>query len=401
MVVFAALALYSCNNDDKIDVSFTVSTTTSGENYYNGLTLQMGLAGTTDVKVEAVVDAEGKAVFKTDLSQYAGKDVWFCVPKMVKFFHQVSESEATANSIVLPNKDNGSTVDATGLKNDWIVALYMGVNKDGKADAAPLYWATGNILVVKTNAPGDHSELAYHIATAQETEMEGTSGNSLVMMDQRLIPNVFDAYANMPAGSTWDMFAFGDITGLMLYDNEHLEQYCIDTKQINQDKTEIAYNISGDARYDAARAQLGGLWRLPTCGKTGENEFAAFEDDAQEYASLLPNGTGYGEPRVSFGIQYDYTVNINGKDLTVNTLKLPATGFRHATDMAAGTAILCLYWSGTADPTGTPAYEPGVDQSGQKVDVWKTAFNYGYLTQMKKWFTHPRTSSQSLRPVTE
>jgi hypothetical protein len=405
ILVFAVMPLCSCSNEDNAVVEdltgFTVSTTTTGDNYYKGLTLQIGLAGSTDVKAETVVNADGKAVFDIDLKQLKGKNIWFCVPKMVKFFHQVSEAETVANAVVLPDKDNGSTVDTTGLKNDWIVALYMGINKDGKADGAPLYWATGNLLVVKTNASGNHSEVAYHVATAEETEMEGTAGNSLVMMDNRLVPNVPDGYANMPAGSVWDMFAFGDVTGLMLYDDKHIDQYCIETGQMSENKTDIVFDICGDARFDAARAQLGGLWRLPTCGKSGENEFAAFEDDAEEYTALLPNAVSYGEAMVNFGIKYDYAVSINGKEITVNTLKLPATGYRHATETAMGTAMFCLYWSGTADPTGTPGYEPGVDKTGETVNIWETAYNYGVLNRVKSWFVHPRTSSESIRPVTE
>lgn len=384
-----------------VEKGVTVSTTTAGDNYYQGLPLQIGLAGSTDIIAEAIVDIDGKAVFNTGLKQFAGKDIWFCVPKMVKFFHQVSEGEAAANMITLPDKDKGSTVDATGLKNDWIVALYMGINKDGKAGGTPLYWATGNLLAVKTNAIGKHSEVAYHIATAEETEMEGTAGNSLVMMDNLLVANVPDGYAKMPAGSTWDMFAFGDVTGLMLYDEDHIDQYCIDTKQMSEDKTNIVFDISGDARFDAARAQLGGLWRLPTGGISGENEFAPLEDSVEEYAALLPDGVPYGQVMVNFGIGYDYAVSMDGIELTTNSLKLPATGYRHATEIAAGTAAFCLYWSGTADPTGTPGYEPDVEKTGQTVDIWNTAFNYGFLNRQRSWFVHPRTSSQSIRPVTE
>lgn len=380
---------------------FTVSTTTAGDNYYQGLTLQIGRAGSTEVLAEAVVDAEGKAAFDIDLNQLSGEKVWFCVPKMAKFYHTISRAEATAQSVVLPDKDLGSTVDASGLKNDWIVALYMGVNKDGKAKGAPLYWATGNLLAVKTNGSGNSSQVAWHIATAAETEQEGLAESAIVGMDERLVPNVPDAYAALPAGSIWDMFSFGDVTGLMLYDEANIDRFCIVTKQMLEDKTNIVFDICGDVRFDAARAHLGGLWRLPTGGKVTDNEWAAFEDDAEEYANLQPDAKPYGQPAVSFGMQYDYTVSVNGKDLTVNSLQLPATGFRHATETAAGRAIFCLYWSGTADPTGTPGYEPDVDKTGQTVDVWNTAYNYGFLSRQKSWFVHPRTSSQSIRPVTE
>jgi hypothetical protein len=101
-----------------------------------------------------------------------------------------------------------------------------------------------------------------------------------------------------------------------------------------------------------------------------------------------------------------YAYSVDG--VTTNTLKLPAAGFRHATEMAQGTSMFCLYWSGSADPTGTPGYEAVeggggeiVDKTGQTVDIWHTAYGYGFMARQKMWFIHPRTSSQCIRPVTE
>ena len=401
-ITFIVLCFFivACSNNDNAKGSFTVVTTTVGENYYSGLTMQIGLAGSTDVISEALIDKNGKGVFYVDLSSLVGKEIWFCVPKMVKFFHTISVAEADGGAVVLPDKDGGSTLDYSGLKNDWIVALYLGVNKDGTAEGAPLYWATGNLMAVKTSEAGGPSKVSYHIADLQESEEEGCVGNTMVGLDERLKTNVLDGYEDMPAGSKWDQFAFGDPTGLMLYDNNKTDVFCIDSGQMKSDSTDIVFDICGDARFDAARAQLGGLWRLPTCGKTGVNEFAAFEDDCEEYADLLPDGVPYGTSGVSFGMDYNYTVSIDGKKVTVNTLRLPATGFRHANDMYAGTAKFCLYWGGIADPTGTAPFVPGkiIDKT---MEPFFTAFNYGFLDERKTWFPHPRSSTQSIRPVTE
>ncbi len=385
------------------DKVFTISTTTEGLNYYQGLTLQLGLSGSTEVLQEAVIDNTGKAAVKADLSQYVGENVWFCVPKMVKFFHTLTTDEMAAKTLILPDKDAGSTLDATGLGNEWIVALYMGVNKDGNSDI-PIYWATGNLMAVKTNGPGEASEVAYHIADAAESELEGLVENGLVGLDSLLLTNVPDGYAQMPEGSKWDMFSFGDKRGLMLYDMKNHEQYSIDAGLLSEDKSVVYYDISGDARFDAARAQLGGLWRTPTCGKSGYNEFAAFEDDCEEYADLLPDGITYGDSLVtSYGMQYDYSVVVNGQEITVNKLKLPAVGFRHANALYGGKGKFCLYWSATADPTGTVPYTPGGSgwAKGRTMPEWFTAFNYGWLDGKKTWFPHPRSSSQAIRPVTE
>lgn len=405
VAVVAGFFLMGCfpeENPIRLNTYLTIQTTVGdASQYYKGLTMEMGMAGSTQAISTAVVDENGKAHFSIDANAVTGKNVWFCVPKMVKFFHTLTAEEVAGNSLTLPDKDKGSTVDASGLKNDWIVALYMGVNKDGEADSAPLYWATGNLIAVKTNGAGEASEVAYHIGNAEETEEEGCPGNSLVDMDDRLLSNIRDGYVNMPAGSKWDMYAFGDPTGLMLYDQEKLAQYCIQLGQMSMEIDNICFDISGDARFDAARAQLGGLWRLPTCGKTGLNEFAAFEDDCEEYVGLLPDGQTYGTESVSFGMEYSYSVSIDGKDISVNTLRLPAAGYRHATSLHSGVGKFCLYWSGNADPTATPPFIPGVDTSGMIVPTYLTAFNYGYLENQKTWFPHPRTSSQALRPVTE
>ena len=380
--------------------SFTIDT---GLDYYKGLTLQVGEAGSTVPLSQAVVDDSGCAAFTIDLTPYVGKNLWFCVPKMVKFFHTLQAAEASAMRLRLPDKDGGSTLDASGLGNDWIVALYMGINKDGSSDI-PIYWATGNLIAVKTSEAGEPSEVAYHIADAAETTREGLADNGLVGLDDRLISNVPDGYVNMPAGSKWDMFGFGDKTGLMLYDMNLHKEYSIATGQMSEDRSVVYWDISGDARFDAARAQLGGLWRLPTCLDSGPNEFAAFEDGCAEYANLLPDGETYGESGVtSFGMQYRHPVVIAGREVTVNTLQFPAAGFRHANEQYGAVGVYCLYWGGNADPKGTIPYTPGGNSwaEGKTMPKWFTAFNYGWLDNMLTWFPHPRTSSEALRPVTE
>jgi hypothetical protein len=380
--------------------SFTVDT---GFDYYKGLTLQVGESGSTVPLGEAVVDDSGCAAFTIDLTPYVGKNLWFCVPNMVKFFHTLQAAEATALRLSLPDKDGGSTLDASGLDNDWIVALYMGINKDGSSDI-PIYWATGNLIAVKTSAAGKPSEVAYHIADAAETAREGLADNGMVGLDDRLLTNVADGYVNMPAGSKWDMFGFGDKTGLMLYDMKLHVEYSIATGQMSADKSVVHWDISGDARFDAARAQLGGLWRLPTCLDSGPNEFAAFEDGCDEYANQLPDGETYGESGVtSFGMQYRHPVVIAGREVTVNTLQFPAAGFRHANSLYGGVGVYCLYWGGNADPKGTVPYTPDGSSwaEGMIIPKWFTAFNYGWLDSMLTWFPHPRTSSEALRPVTE
>ena len=143
---------------------------------------------------------------------------------------------------------------------------------------------------------------------------------------------------------------------------------------------------------------------MPTCKNSGPNEFAAFEDDCEEYANQLPDGEFYGESGVtSFGVQYRYPVVVGGREVTVNTLHFPAAGFRHANKLYGAVGQYCLYWGGNADPAGSIPYTPGGSEwaEGKTMPKWFTAFNYGWLDGMLTWFPHPRTSSEAIRPVTE
>lgn len=394
----------SCNNDDKNDepnkvepiFNYTVKTTVSDgiSNYYNGLTLQVGLTGSTDVIAEAVV-SDGKAVFSStkDLAaEISGKNVWFGVKGMVKFFHTVTDKEVADSSLTLPDKELGSTL--SGSVNDWIVALYIGVNKDGKADGAPLYWATGNIIAEKTNDAGDKTEVSFHVATAEEGIKESTQKSGIIRLDDRLVTNVTDCYAALPKGSKWDLFSYGDKSGLCLYDTDKLNDYVVALKMMSADGSNIVYEVSGNPDYDIC-TNLGGLWRTPTGGKEqGGNESAVLEDQSFD---LQPNGEFITEEGKGAFMVYKHTVTIDGKEVCVNTLKFPATGFRHANTLGSGFGKFCIYWTSTADPTMSEVW--GQDLPNKEPQT--VAFNYGKIGENVIWFAHPRTSGASVRAVTE
>ncbi|MGM9689155.1 MAG: hypothetical protein ACI3YD_08900, partial [Alloprevotella sp.] len=75
-------------------------------------------------------------------------------------------------------------------------------------------------------------------------------------------------------------------------------------------------------------------------------------------------------------------------------------GYRHAASYAGGRGKSLWYWSATADPTATPPYVPEGSYAGT-VDETTTAFNYGAFAGKPRWYPHPRTSGQAIRPVTE
>ncbi|MGI6219605.1 MAG: hypothetical protein ACOYJE_07110, partial [Bacteroidaceae bacterium] len=112
----------------------------------------------------------------------------------------------------------------------------MGVLSDS---GKPLYWASGN-LVVRRYA------------------------RSYIAHEPTFVPEhrIFNENA-----LEWDLFCWGDITGKEVFLSQEWEL---------QRVSSLPENISGDARYDIARAQLGGAWRLPT-----ENEWRQLLDNCE------------------------------------------------------------------------------------------------------------------------
>lgn len=377
---------------------------------YEGLTLQFGEASSTQVLGSATFDAMGMAGLPIDVSAYVGKKIWFCVPNVVKFFHTLTAAEAEEGRLVLPDKDGGCTlpvktdIPAAGGRygaNDWMIALYMGINKSGNS-GTPIYWATGNLIAIKTTGEGEATLAAYRLSTMGEMRQEATADSpDFVDTDERIVTGVPDAYVSFPAGTQWDTFAYGDPSGLMLYeqgDDSYLK-FVTDVGHLSGGNT--VFEVSG-TQWDIATVQLGGTWRTATGGKTINTEWAGFEDHSAGFEDLQPNGVRWIEGGVSLGYKYEYVVDVEGRDITVNTLYLPAVGYRHA-QIGVGRGSSGWYWSSTADPTCTPPYVPGAEFPGE-VYEYTTAFNYGYTMRdanSVKWYPHPRVSGQAIRPVTE
>ncbi len=408
-VVSLSLLALSCDNenDTKQLYKFEVATTVGAgsDNYYNGLSLQFGLAESSVAKAEAKVE-NGKVVFEleNDLSELEGKNVWFGVKGFVKFFHTLTAEEVKSKSLTLPDKDKGSTLKSDDSNtNDWIVALYMGINKDGKEDGAPIYWSTGNLISVKTTEAGEPTEVAFHIATDEETVEESNAQTTMFVGKANLLTEVPDGYVNIPKGRKWDVYCFGDKTGLMLYDGTQCDLFVTDSKQMVGDN--IVFDISGNKDFDIA-TNLGGTWRTPTGGKTGNNEYAALEDSYGEYTALLPDHEAMGTAGTNYSVKYEYTVKIDSKEVSVNTLYFPSAGYRHA-KVALGRGSFVGMWTATADPTCTPVFygntttETGEDMPQIEVKPQTAAFAYSSLVKETTWYVHPRTSSMPVRPVTE
>lgn len=366
--------------------------------HYNGLNMQFGTDDSTTPITTAMI-TDGKATFSANLNDYVNKTIWVCIPKVAKFFHKVTQDEADKGILELPNKDEGSTLKTTPVagdkpyENDWIVALYIGINKDGSnTNDTPIYWATGNLIAIKTNAANSGAtEAAFHIASKSEaTTMQSDANKSIPESttydgdegtnDYKDLTKGLDGYQACAAGSRWDRFGWGDASGLMTALNykKYAAKGEYDPVQYGNNATWLS--ISGKTEYDIARAKLGGSWRLPAGGNStnsGKGEFRTFIDD-----SRFEKTTG----------KYTYTVPADNGESITNVIWLPYTGDRNG-KAVANTSEGC-YWSGVAR---VPAEKYTTDDD----KPWRArGIRFSATSQM----THTeftRRSGRAIRPVTE
>lgn len=364
--------------------------------HYNGLDMQFGTDDSATPITTATI-TDGKATFSANLNDYVGETIWVCIPKVAKFFHKVTAEDVANGILALPNKDNGSTLKATPVagdkqyKNDWIVALYIGISKDGSnTNTTPIYWATGNLIAIKTNeANSGATEAAFHIASMDEaTNMENDADKSLpegITYDGEEGSNDYndsakglDGYQACAAGSRWDRFGWGDASGLMTALNYKKYAAEGEYEPTQYGSTVTWLSISGKTEYDIARAKLGGTWRLPAGGNStnsGKGEFRTFIDD-----SRFDNTTG----------KYTYTVYADNDEEIKNIIWLPQTGDRNGIKVDKTQAG---YWSGVAR---VPA------EAGDTNDKsWRARGIHFNATTLMKATEFTRKSGRAIRPVTE
>ncbi len=304
--------------DDADITSLTVLTNSSD---YDGMKLEIGKKG--EATALTTIDiAGGRAVVPESVELQANDEIWICIPKVAKFFHTLTAAELEGLAINLPDKDNGSTllaeptIEGKPYVNDWIVALYMGVDT---AEGKPLYWATGNMMAVKTN-DGAPTELAFFIATAEMSVAENASGNIYRNLGTTG-DGANDRFINDVKGTVTDVFQPADATGLRgILTSSHTSAWA---------STDREY--TGVAGKDICVTKMGGSWRLPSYkgGFKAENgnEFKHLRADANENSNAAN------------GFTYTYT----SEGGLVNTLVLPKTGGR--TNSASSNRA--LYMSGS------------------------------------------------------
>lgn len=358
---------------------FTVNITPGDGYNYDGLELQIGtfdtdpLRSSTQKLFATGTIANNQATFDVPAALPGNTKLWICIPRVAKFFHTLTFDEANNMSLTLPHKDLGSTLDATSLvgdkayQNDWVVALYMGVNKDGAtgSDATPLYWATGNLIATKTEKP--YKYITFHIATMQEMKLEATTDEYTSPSGAK--DNARNGYEACALGAQWDKFGFADNSGLKTYRDNNSYRFFGD------------YESICGTDLDIARQQLGDSWRLPTGGENQDNELAVFANTSYTNPSL--EGSDWKDGDIYLGRKYIYKASDVGTpgNTLCNTLFFPAASYR----LGIGRSYYGYgyYWSGTNYPLRLQAYN--------------FSFQKGYANRQTNDYLYGHT----VRPVTE
>lgn len=312
-------------------------TLSMGTSIYDGFTMQIGYIRNDytqeSIEVKEFGIHDGKVSFEASLLPYpeAHSTIWFRIPKVVKFIYTPGP-DGLGYELTLPDKDLGSTlndnlkVEGKSYMNEWIVALYMGVDRNGDAGNVPIYWATGNLIATKVTAGQYNYEVSFHIATHTETQLESeTEWNYFPGVD--IIDDV-NGYKNCKVGAQWNLFVWNTT-----------EPTCTIS-----DNGPYSYQIDGGdlgSYIDVSSYGLKKGFRLPF----GEKNWG---DNHREMSLLMGTVSG-----VSIDI-WEVNSRKIGRKLTYNdannienTLYLPTTGW------AIGTLIYNLggagyYWSGSS-----------------------------------------------------
>ena len=150
--------------------------------------------------------------------------------------------------------------------------------------------------------------------------------------------------ARVPEASG-DYFAWGKIKTKRTFNESASDSLAYGKKRLR-------IEISGDSQHDAARANWGGSWRMPTKCECDELIIKC------KWTWTTQNGVK----------GYKVTSETNG-----NSIFLPATGYRHRSSLFIGAYGGC-YWSSTPDVSGANlAY--GIYFSSSKYEVY---FDYRY-----------------------
>lgn len=215
---------------------------------------------------------------------------------------EITESSAKSGGEV--TSDGGAEVTARGVC--WSTSQNPTIEDAFSNDGTGVGVYSSNISNLTSNT-------TYYVR-AYATNSEGTAYGeeiSFTTLDDGFINGYEYVDLGLPSGVKWatlnvgataptergGVFAWGELEAKA----EYLESYCT-TYGLN-------FDISGNPEYDAARAQWGGTWRMPT---------------RDEYDELLNNCT----------LEWDVQNGVGGKKVTGpngNFIFMPITGYQYGT----------------------------------------------------------------------
>lgn len=254
-----------------------------------------------------------------------------------------------------------------------IALLIFGIRSCENSNLEPTPEPIEDTLIAVEADSAAPDEVATEEAPEQADEPEPkelkavTSGyiNGHEWVDLGLPSGVKWATCNVGASSPSDYgnyYAWGETTTKSEYTKENSKTY---GKSMG--------DISGDPEYDAARANWGGSWRMPT-----EAEFKELVENCN-WAKIEYGGRGYGGLKA--------TSKTNG-----NSIFFPATGRRLKTFLYEdGISGCCIYWCSTHS----------FEQTGNNfADYFSACLNYD-LPDRYDVFHKVRYEGITIRPVSD
>ena len=254
----------------------------------------------------------------------------------------VTEPILTPKSQPEPIKPDVQSVSQQKTSKDWLWPLIVGV----LAALAVIFWPKGNEKEVEEVAT--EQEVAQQLESSSSPSSGTINGHRYVDLGLSVKWATCNVGASSPS-DYGDYFAWGETSPKYSYTRENSVTY----------KKNIG-DIAGNARYDAARANWGSSWRLPTGSECQE-----LVDRCTWTWTTQGGHEGY---------------KVTGRN--GNSIFLPAAGWRNGSSLD-NAGEYGRYWSSLPGEDNTDAYNLLFDSGCQNV------------------FWYYRSLGRSVRPVSE
>ena len=253
--------------DDVTSVTIPKGVTTIGENAFSGCD-----------NLKSIVIPEGVTKIESDAFYNCDRLASVTLPKTLVTIGSYAFQDCDAlGSIVIP--DNVTTIESWAFED---------------CDALKSVTIGRSVKTIQTKAFYNCTNLKTVINNSSLTFTKGSSGYGYIAYYAEKITEKQSNYNNrsyvdlgLPSGVKWATYNIGatkpEELGNSYYWGETTTSMVNNTMYVN-----VGDDISGNAKYDAARAQWGGDWRLPTQG-----DFSELVDKCNWYWSSYNGVSGY------------------------------------------------------------------------------------------------------------